>query len=174
MRKSFGDIFLDDASQMAKEIDLAVNCFGFSNKEQWESVLQAGTERDALDFAIAWVTFQAKEAETKRYDGRNALSCHLAQRLHALCALETLREGVEKRKKNDEVVKSLFDLHRTLKQTLSGFCFFVLDQMSSRVDALNAAIERLCEEPLRYYAERDFDMRSHVMHRSSWHRVPFI
>lgn len=174
---NFGEIFRDlsNTRASARELDMTLNVFGFSREKQWESVKNTGSEESMLDFALAWISFQAKEAEGTRYDGRNALSCQLAGKLQSICDMQELRQQVsEAREDVDRLVKQLFDLHRTLKQRLTGFCFFVLEQLSDRFYAVNDAINQVCSEPFTFFAETGFDEHTTKFERSDWYRMPFI
>lgn len=172
------EIFSEElsAKERAKKISNAVNCFGFDKKKQWVRVLELGVTKDVLDFAFAWLLFQAGEARDKRYDGRNALSCQVAQKLCALTDLAALRAHMTKASAyTDDVVRELYALHRTLKQTLTGFCLYVLEEVSGGCGAdLSSAIDALCASPFHFFAETGFDERTLLLDRSSWYRMPFI
>ena len=177
MRKTIGEIFSSELSarEAASAIDSAVNCLGFNKKEQWQSVVETGCHARVLDFVLAWIAFQASEAKNGRYDGRNALSCQICAKLDELCDMQTLRGEITSCSKDvDAIVKALLDLHRTLKQTLSGFCLYVLERATDSKSTVTDAIDSLCGAPFTFFAERGFDRRTVHISRSEWHRMPFI
>lgn len=163
------------ATQLAKDISCAVNCFGFDKKKQWQLVQEAGCQDAVADFACAWISFQAKEAADGLYDARNALSSQIAARLSDLCDLYALRSLLSSfRDTTNETVLALHSLHRTLKQTLTGFCFFVLEQYFAASPALNSALDALCGAPFHFFAETNRDRRTLFLDRAYWHVTPFI
>lgn len=155
-RMKIGEIFSSPV-EADVELQLTLNVLGFDVAEQYQNVLEHHVLPVAFEFALAWLKTQADEAASGIYDGRNAASSHIALKLDSVCDLRRLRmqQFGEDRVNHyiNDVVNALSNMHRTLKQTLSKFCFFVLEQEAGRVASIRRAIDALCAEPLVYYRE---------------------
>lgn len=156
-----GEIFSSTTLE-SQEIERALNVFGFDVKSHYQSVLDHDCLNVVVDFALAWLKAQADEAANDQYDGRNAASTHMALKIDSVCDLGYLREcwseycefsGLVDFSGVDNLVSMLKHAHRTLKQVLSKFCFYVLAQEAYLASFLKAAIDALCAEPLVYYSE---------------------
>lgn len=120
----------DDAIMAAELTSKAVNSFSFQPEKEGDTILKAPKLRRAfLPYAYAWMAQLSDMYKHSRYDGRNEAACKTAWDLK--CHFPAFREGVEDwaRVTTCKTFNAAMEReHKTLQQTFSGLCLYVITQ----------------------------------------------
>lgn len=133
----------DDVTPIAKNIDNMVNNFFFDYENLAEEI--AGNEcarKNMLCIITAWVKYLAVSFSNHNFDGRNQIACEKGNYISHLKEFDSYKDLTNfdfseivtdwnyKRFKNVDIpsliICKLADMHRTLKQSFTRFCFYFM------------------------------------------------
>ena len=121
---------IETAKNLRREIENAVNCFGFSPKEYAEPIMKSATgSKNNMLFCVNFIRY---EVESEKWiDGRNEYSQNYCVKISELESFKIYYDKLTNSSNTDDFMKKLMrqisqNLHRTNLQTLASYVFYCL------------------------------------------------